>query len=81
MIVLAVNGFAGLAIGAAAVISVGGAVIGSRVRRDHCADSRCNRILAPELTRCPGCGGTIAGTLLRGENRLEAEERLGVNQD
>jgi len=78
MIALAVKGYAGLAVGVLVGTSLACAVFGSRMRRDECADSRCNRFLPPGIERCPGCGGTIAGTLLRGENRLEAEERLGL---
>ena len=78
MIALAVKGYAGLAVGVLVGTSLACAVLGSRMRRDECADSRCNRFLPPGIERCPGCGGTIAGTLLRGENRLEAEERLGL---
>jgi hypothetical protein len=81
MIALSVKGYAGLAVGVLVGTSLACAVVGSRMRRDECADSRCSRILPPGIERCPGCGGTIAGTLLRGENRLEAEERLGLVPD
>jgi hypothetical protein len=79
---LAVTGHAGLAIGSIAALSLAGAVIGSRMRRHECSDADCGMILpvpAGGRQRCPRCGGTIAGTLQRGENRLEAEERLGLN--
>ena len=81
MIAISVKGYAGLAVGVLVGTSLACAAVGSRMRRDECADSRCGRILPPGIERCPGCGGTIAGTLLRGENRLEAEERLGLVPD
>ena len=81
MIALSVKGYAGLAVGVLVGTSLVSAVLGSRIRREECADSRCSRILPPGIERCPGCGGTIAGTLLRDENRLEAEERLGLVPD
>jgi hypothetical protein len=54
--------------------ALAGAVAGRRVRADHCADPDCKALLAPGLTRCPGCDGTIAGTIAHPDQRLEAAE-------
>jgi hypothetical protein len=76
---LAIWGYAGAAVAVMLAISFAGIVFGHKIRRDECSGPSCSRVLAETATRCDGCGGTIAGTLLRGENRLEAEERLNVN--
>jgi hypothetical protein len=58
-----------------------GALVGSRLRYERCSDPHCDVKLPPAITRCPRCGGEIAGTLARGENRLEDEERLKLNPE
>ena len=77
---LAIAGHAGAMLGIMGGAWVAGFSIGRRVRRETCSDPSCGVTLAPALPRCSRCGGDIAGTLQRGENRLEAEERLGINQ-
>lgn len=54
-------------------------VLGARRPRDLCAGARCGMPLPSHATRCPSCGGTVAGRLLPGETRLDAEERLGLD--
>jgi hypothetical protein len=86
-----VSGFASIPLlvtgsGAAAAIlwagaSVAGFVGGWRIRRDICVGRGCGAKVAKNVERCPRCGGTLVGRMLRKENLLEAEERLGINQD
>lgn len=77
---IAVKGYGGAAMGAMIAIWVGGFVAGKRAIRETCSDSQCEMKLKASDERCPRCGGDIRGTVLPGENRLEAEERLGLNQ-
>ncbi|HEX7841983.1 MAG TPA: hypothetical protein VF469_31145 [Kofleriaceae bacterium] len=79
VIALGVKGYGGLAFLTMIAAPVLGLLIGRQIRREACSDPYCRRVLAPGIARCPGCGGRIAGTMLRGENRLEAEERLKLN--
>ena len=81
VIPLAVKGYGGPAMGALVTIWILGFVIGKRVRRELCSDSSCGIKLPRDAVRCTRCAGDIAGSALPGENRLEAEERLGINQD
>ena len=80
-IAIAVHGFGGAAMGALAGSWLLGMFVGSRVRYDVCSDPDCGIRLKAGVERCPRCGGHIAGSVLKGENRLEAEERLKLNQD
>jgi hypothetical protein len=77
---LAVKGYGGAAMGAMAGTFGVFFLLGGRIRRDVCSDPDCGARLTNKLETCPRCGGRIAGTLLPGENRLEAEERLALNQ-
>jgi hypothetical protein len=56
-------------------------VLGSKWVRMTCSDPDCGAKLKPTDEKCARCGGTVAGSVNKGENRLEAEERLGINQD
>ena len=57
-----------------------GFAYGKRRRRDHCSDPSCNAVVPLSASVCPGCGGTIAATLKSRDERLDAEERLGLNR-
>ena len=81
VIPLAVKGYGGLALAAMFATWIGGFVTGKLVRRESCSDPDCGVKLPPGVEHCPRCAGHIAGALLLGENRLAAEERLGINQD
>ncbi len=76
VIIASVNGFGGLALAALAGVPLLGMLAGRRLRRHVCAGRGCEQTLPDDAERCASCGGRIAGTLLPGENRLEAEERL-----
>lgn len=80
-IAVAVKGYGGLA-----TLTLAGTwglcvLLGNRWIRITCSDPDCGAKLKPSDEKCPRCGGHIAGSVLKGENRLEAEERLGINQD
>lgn len=47
---------------------------GATKRYDVCSDPACDHVLAPEAAVCPGCGGTIAGSIRHRNERLDAEE-------
>lgn len=81
VIPLAVEGYGGPAMGA--MVGTFGLFffLGGKLRRSVCSDPDCGMRLDAKLETCPRCGGRIAGTMLPGENRLEAEERLALNQD
>lgn len=79
-IALAVNGHGGLAVlalGATWAIAI---AAGSRWIYFKCSDSKCGGPLKATDSTCGRCGGHIAGDVLKGENRLDAEERLGIEQ-
>jgi hypothetical protein len=88
---LIVSGFASIPLlvtgsGVAAAITWVGATVvgfvgGHRIRRDICVGRGCGAKLPRDVERCPRCAGTIVGRMLAKENLLEAEERLGINQD
>lgn len=40
----------------------------------RCSDPACDTIAFAELAICPGCGGTVAGTIKHASLRLDAEE-------
>lgn len=63
-----------LAFAAVLAAALAGFITGRRVRADHCADPDCKTLLAPDVTRCPGCDGTVAGTIRHPDERLEAAE-------
>ncbi len=79
-IAIAVKGYGGLAM--LAMAGTWGLCVlgGSRWIRIMCSDPECGAKLKASDDKCPRCGGHIAGTVLKGENRLEAEERLGLNK-
>jgi ribosomal protein L40E len=76
-----VGGDVGPAMAIWAVATAGGFIIGHRIRRDVCVGRGCGAKLPADAERCPRCGGTLVGRMQRKENLLEAEERLGINQD
>ena len=78
-VALAVEGYGVVAMFALVGTFGAGLFLGSRSRYHVC--SGCGLKLAPAGDRCPRCNGKIAGTANRKENYLEAEERLGINQD
>jgi len=45
-----------------------------RRRHDVCSDSDCGCVLESDVTACPGCGGTIAGSIRHRTERFQAEE-------
>jgi hypothetical protein len=53
-----------------------GIVLGRRGAHDVCSDQQCEAFLAPELTRCPHCGGDIRGRIRHADERLAAEDRI-----
>jgi hypothetical protein len=59
-----------------------GAAIGLRTglkgRCDVCSDPECKAKIPEPAATCPGCGGTVAGRIDNPDQRLEAEERLGM---
>lgn len=59
-----------------------GAAIGLRTglkgRCDVCSDPACKAKIPEMAATCPGCGGTVAGRIDHPDQRLEAEERLGM---
>lgn len=59
-----------------------GAAIGLRTglkgRCDVCSDPGCKAKIPEAAATCPGCGGTVAGRIDHPDQRLEAEERLGL---
>ena len=59
-----------------------GAAIGLRTglkgRCDVCSDPECKAKIPEPAVTCPGCGGTVAGRIDNPDQRLEAEERLGM---
>jgi hypothetical protein len=63
-----------IAIAVAAIVTAG--ALGHRVKADHCADPECKALLAPGITHCPGCDGTLLGTIAHPDLRLEAAEAL-----
>ncbi|HEX5060114.1 MAG TPA: hypothetical protein VFV99_12175 [Kofleriaceae bacterium] len=79
-IALAVKGFGGAAMGAMAATWLLSVMLGNKWVRETCSDPKCEMKLERGVQTCPRCGGTIAGTVQKGENRLEAEERLQLNQ-
>jgi hypothetical protein len=44
--------------------------------RNTCSDPDCEGVPGTDDATCPGCGGTIAGTLRNANERLDAEEAL-----
>jgi hypothetical protein len=40
----------------------------------RCSDMGCETIVRTEVAICPGCGGTVAGTIKYARDRLDAEE-------
>ena len=79
-IALAVNGYGGLAMLALVATTAAGFFGGSRIRHDICFGRGCGVKVAAGLERCPRCGGTFTGRMLKKENLLEAEERLQLDQ-
>jgi len=53
-----------------------GAVRGQRKRYDVCSDRDCDSVLESDAQICPGCGGLIAGSIRRRDDRLAAEEEF-----
>lgn len=51
-----------------------GALVGNTRRYDLCAT--CERIIPPAVTTCPGCGGTIRGSIKHRDLRLDREQEL-----
>lgn len=45
-------------------------------RYDRCSDRSCALILAPDLARCPNCGGEVIGTLDSLESALEMSDKI-----
>lgn len=41
-----------------------------------CADTSCGRLMPSLVQECPGCGGTIMGTIAHPNDRLDALEKL-----
>lgn len=64
--------------GPSVLFAAGGVVVGWRhgasKHHDVCSDPACDYTLAPEAMVCPGCGGTIAGSIRHRDERLDAEE-------
>lgn len=62
-----------------------GAAIGLRTglkgRCDLCSDPACKTKIPEPAATCPGCGGTVAGRIDHPDQRLEAEERLGMPRE
>lgn len=79
-IMLAVKGFGGAAMAALFGTWLLCVILGRTWVRETCSDPECRLKLKPTDEKCPRCGGHIAGSVLKGENRLEAEERLRLNQ-
>ncbi|HEY5950582.1 MAG TPA: hypothetical protein VIV40_34055 [Kofleriaceae bacterium] len=79
-IALAVKGYGGPAMVALAGTWLACVFLGGRWVRETCSDPNCTVKLKKTDATCPRCGGHIAGTVQKGENRLEAEERLQLNQ-
>lgn len=61
-------------VAAAGVVTAG--LAGRRVCADFCADPDCKALLAPGLECCPGCEGTVAGTIKHPDQRLDAAEAI-----
>jgi hypothetical protein len=51
-----------------------GAILGRRHSFEICSEPACKSVLGNDLI-CPGCGGTIAGSIRRLDDRLEAAEK------
>jgi hypothetical protein len=67
--------FLGLAIGA-----VGDAAIRQAFSktRDFCSEPDCESVQPEDTVVCPGCSGTIAGTIANADERLAARDKLGL---
>lgn len=65
-------------LGPGILLPAGGLALGWRQgaakRYDVCSDPACEHALASEAVVCPGCGGTIAGSIRHRSERLDAEE-------
>jgi len=52
---------------------------GNRHRQDLCSEPECRAVLGPDVITCPGCGGTVAGSIRHPGDRLAAEEEYERN--
>lgn len=60
--------------------AVTGLLLGRRRRSGSCSDPRCEARLIRTESFCPHCGGTVAGTITRRQDRLDAEEALRARE-
>jgi hypothetical protein len=77
VLIIAQAVFAATYVGVAVMVVAGvvGRVLGGRRRWDECAS--CAATIPADASRCPGCGGYVAGRVDHPDQRLEAEEALG----
>jgi len=68
------NPFLSLNVSLGAVVAA--FLFGPRVRDEICSDASCETIVPQGVEICPGCGGTVSGTLKHRSQRFEAEEAL-----
>ncbi|MGB1701067.1 MAG: hypothetical protein ACPHRO_14005, partial [Nannocystaceae bacterium] len=71
---------AGISMGHVTVTGLSLAIVGLVVGRfipDHrCSEAKCGNRLPKAMSRCPRCGGTVAGSIKKATDRLSAEEAL-----
>ncbi|HEY5926588.1 MAG TPA: hypothetical protein VIV11_33100, partial [Kofleriaceae bacterium] len=79
-IALAVDGQGVAATLALVGVTALGFFVGHKIRHDICFGRGCGIKLPADIERCPRCGGNLVGRMLKGENLLEAEERLGLEE-
>jgi hypothetical protein len=71
---------AGISMGHVTVTGLGLAIVGILIGRfipDHrCSEAKCGNRLPTGASKCPRCGGTVAGSIKKATDRLNAQESL-----
>ena len=62
------------------LLGVGLGLWRAAVTKPFCASPECGASMSIDAKTCPGCGGTVRGTVQHPNERLAAEERLGPGE-